>query len=52
MDDAKCADCICWCGCCSGKREKRQRLNYIASSDACGDFKPRRQTNQTQEAQI
>ena len=52
MDEAKCVDCADWFGCChSGRREKRLRLNRIASSDACGDFRPRRQTTPTQEAE-
>lgn len=42
MDEAKCVDCTNWFGCClSAKREKRSRLNLLASSDACSDFKVR-----------
>jgi hypothetical protein len=53
MDEAKCVDCEDWFGCClSGKRERRSRLNHLACSDACGDFKPRRQTSQIQEVQF
>ena len=53
MDEAKCVDCADWFGCCrSGRREKRLRLNRMASSDACDMFRPRRQTNPVQEAQL
>ena len=53
MDEVKCVDCADWFSCChSGKREKRLQLNRIASSDACGDFKPRRQASQPQETQV
>ncbi len=45
--DAKCIDCVEWCGrCLSEKREKRLRLNRLASSNACSDFEARRQTEQ------
>jgi hypothetical protein len=44
MNDAKCVDCADWFGrCVSEKRVKYQRLNRLASSDACGDFKDRRE---------
>jgi hypothetical protein len=53
MDEAKCVDCADWFGCClSGKREKRLRLNHIASSNACSDFKPRKQPSPAQEARV
>jgi hypothetical protein len=53
MDEAKCVDCADWFGCClSGKREKRLRIGRIASSDACGDFKPRRQKSPAPEAHL
>ena len=48
MDIAKCIDCADWSGrCLSEKREKRLRLNRLASSDACSDFEARRQTEQS-----
>ena len=48
MDIAKCIDCADWSGCClSEKREKRLRLNRLASSDACSDFKARRQSEKS-----
>ena len=41
MDEAKCVDCADWFGSClSAKREKRSRLNRLASSGACSDLNP------------
>ena len=49
MDDAKCVDCADWFGSClSAKREKRSRLNRLASSDACSDFKDRQKERNSQ----
>lgn len=38
-----CADCADWFGYChSGERERRLKFNFIASGEACTDFRPRR----------
>ena len=48
MDEAKCVDCADWFGrCLRGKTEKYLRLNRLASSDACSDFKARRQSEKS-----
>jgi hypothetical protein len=45
---AKCVDCADWFGCChAGSREKKLRYNYLASSEACSDFKPKKPKGQT-----
>jgi hypothetical protein len=53
MDDAKCFDWLEWCGTCvSARTAKRLRIGRIASSDACGSFRPKRKTSTAQEVQV
>lgn len=53
MGDAKCFDCLDWCGICvSAKMAKRRRLGRIASSDACDSFRPKRKASPAQEVQV
>lgn len=53
MGDAKCYDCLDWCGTCvSDKRAKRLRLGRIASSDACDSFRPKKKASPAQEVKV
>ena len=50
MDEAKCFDCLDWCGCCvSAKTDKRQRIGRIASGDACEKFRAKKRAGEVQE---
>ena len=49
MVENKCVDCADWFGCChSERRDRRLKYGRVASSDACDQFRPRRQKEQTE----